>query len=867
MDTLVRTCHLLAQPVATGTLRGLRTGAPFCAVAAAADGPPPTVDAPLGLAAPTVLLLLLLVVIIIIVVAQLLFNPLERWRMRHVPGFAWRPVLGNLPMLAQVGAFAFFAEGHARFICRGGASSSAERGDDAAEAADKAAAAAQVGGSPPSKTPATSPSSSTPEDPTYRPAVWRAWFGPRAWIVIADAELARRVAGRLVARPPLSAVGPTKQDRAFPGLFMARGGDFHALKRAWQPAFAPASLERYAPLMERAAGELVARLRAEAAESAAAGAAAGAHPEQPCPINMYQALGDMSMEIVGTCAFGVDFATIATGSSSNSSVVVTPPPVAPAPLPVAPAHAAVPSAMSPCCKQAEHNKKQKNEEHDERPSDDDDDCGSSVPERPLTPPPSCAGGGDGARDAPSAETPATPIPAPLPRTSANDDWRSEGRELVQAACAMFGASAGIRTSPWSLVAAALPWLAPVVRVLAERWPDGRMAEMRRSRGAMSRAALRLIAQTRAKRQQEQEQQQDAATATTTATATATRATGIAPGSFLAQLMAFSDAQRQAQLRRATEKAAAATSSPSLLPPSPPSLPPLRLGGSRARSPSPAPSAIPPPLPDASLVSQANTFMLGGSETTANLLAMATRLLAEHPDKATKLRAEIDAADAAGADAAASPYASAVLDEALRLYPPGALLLRDPSAMPDDAPPLVLPLRTDGCGGEAPGTEHLVLPRTARVFVDLYAIHRDPRYWPRAGEFLPERFLAKEHGGDPTLGPRTPSAYGGFGWGSRSCPGAKFAMREARLVLVALHRAFEFELPPLTGEEEEQAGKPPKMVLGITLSPVGGVWLRVRERSRSGSVAAPGLQQQPLAAAPPSSSPAQPSTPTKQAAAA
>jgi thromboxane-A synthase/cytochrome P450 family 3 subfamily A len=756
MDVMTRSVATLLAPGAGRWLPQLGAAGHVSASAAVVVGVvddaasvsrAPTIDGPLATSRllpwrPLIALSALLLALLF----QLLLNPLERWRMRRVPGFSWRPLFGSLPLLAKMGTHDFFLEGGRRFAAPSSCSSEPPASSSSSEAA----------------TPTNLPSSTT-----SHPAVWKAWFGPRPWLVITDAEVARRVCGRVSARPPLSAIGPTRADRAYPGLFMARGAHFHALRRAWQPAFAPASLERYAPLMENAAEKLVVRLRQEVAASSSA-------PAQPT--NIYQAIGDLSMAVVGSCAFGVDFATIATGGGNNR-----------------PAPAAASSSSS------------SEEGEDEPPSSDLlDDHHQQQQQQPSL------------------------------------SWRSEGRELVRAAAATFAATAGIRTSPWGVAAAVVPWAAPVLRVLADRWPDEGLARMQESREALSRAAMRLIHETRQKRASEvEEAAASLPSSLPAATSSSSRSmrTGIAPGSFLAQLMAFSDAHAG----HAGSPAGSSVPSPRAFGLRRRSLSPFRRAAPFSSSPSAA-AAFKATLADASLVSQAQTFMLGGFDTSTIAIAMATALLAQHPEKAARLRAEIDAADAEEGErrrrAAARgdtaplnpslppppmPYAAAVIDEALRLYPPGSILLRDPSALPADAPPLVLPLRTDGRGEADLAAGTLLVPRTARVFVNLFAIHRDPRYWPRPEEFLPERFLPVEHGGDPSgLGPSTPSAYLPFGAGARACPGAKFALREARAVLVALHRAFEFEMA---------SDEPMRLVAGLTLSPADGVWVRLRERQR------------------------------------
>jgi cytochrome P450 len=162
-----------------------------------------------------------------------------------------------------------------------------------------------------------------------------------------------------------------------------------------------------------------------------------------------------------------------------------------------------------------------------------------------------------------------------------------------------------------------------------------------------------------------------------------------------------------------------------------------------------------------------------------------------------------------------PFCCAVVDEALRLYPPGYMTARE---VPP-GPPLAL-------GG------HLVPPGTS-VFVASYAIQRDPALWPRADEFVPERWLPvrdpvalllsvvccclsvvvvlvvvvvvvvvvivvtaplppQPQGGE-ALAPVSPAAYLPFGSGGRQCIGQRFALQEVRLGLLTLVRAFHAEL--------------------------------------------------------------------------
>ena len=188
-----------------------------------------------------------------------------------------------------------------------------------------------------------------------------------------------------------------------------------------------------------------------------------------------------------------------------------------------------------------------------------------------------------------------------------------------------------------------------------------------------------------------------------------------------------------------------------------------------------------------------TFIVAGHETTALALSWSLYLLAFDPEAQQRARAEArtvlgDRIADAG-DLADLPYSRQVIREALRLYPPAALLLRTA-------------LAADEIGGREvrPG-DTMMLP--------IYALHRSHCHWDHPDRFDPERFSDPSAANDP--------AYIPFGAGPRACIGSGFAMQEAIIMLTALVARFQFSLPP---------GREPEPVMILTLRPKGGVWLNV-----------------------------------------
>ncbi|WVZ65104.1 hypothetical protein U9M48_014524 [Paspalum notatum var. saurae] len=118
------------------------------------------------------------------------------------------------------------------------------------------------------------------------------------------------------------------------------------------------------------------------------------------------------------------------------------------------------------------------------------------------------------------------------------------------------------------------------------------------------------------------------------------------------------------------------------------------------------------------------------------------------------------------------YLKAVFKEVLRLHAPVPLLVPHESTTPVVVQGYEIPAKTT-------------------LFVNVWAIGRDPTVWDAPQEFRPERFVGAEppvdfRGTDYQLIP--------FGAGRRICPGMNFAMPVLELALVSLLHHFDWELP-------------------------------------------------------------------------
>jgi cytochrome P450 len=181
-----------------------------------------------------------------------------------------------------------------------------------------------------------------------------------------------------------------------------------------------------------------------------------------------------------------------------------------------------------------------------------------------------------------------------------------------------------------------------------------------------------------------------------------------------------------------------------------------------------------------LIDEVMTLVVAGHETTASALNWTWYLLALHPEVESRLHAEIAAAPVAAAASLAQmealPYTQQVVNEALRLYPPGWLLSR--RAIGAD----VL------AGFEiAPGTDVLLSP---------YLLHRHPRFWPDPDAFKPERFASENEAARPRF------AYMPFAAGPRHCIGETFALYEMLMHLYKVARRYRLTYLPTEPVELE-----------------------------------------------------------------
>ncbi|XP_031390311.1 flavonoid 3',5'-hydroxylase 1-like [Punica granatum] len=173
------------------------------------------------------------------------------------------------------------------------------------------------------------------------------------------------------------------------------------------------------------------------------------------------------------------------------------------------------------------------------------------------------------------------------------------------------------------------------------------------------------------------------------------------------------------------------------------------------------------------------IVVGGTDTTSTTVEWTMTEILLNPQVLRRIHEELN--DVVGSTNTVEeshisrlPYLHAVVKETMRLHPVAPLLLpRSP---------------TQSCtvGG-------FTVPQGCKVFLNAWAVHRDPQYWDDPSEFRPERFLTEgkygklSYSGDAMY-------YLPFGSGRRICAGLQLGERMLMYVLATLLHVFDWEVP-------------------------------------------------------------------------
>ncbi|KAF3327505.1 cytochrome P450 81E8-like protein [Carex littledalei] len=164
-----------------------------------------------------------------------------------------------------------------------------------------------------------------------------------------------------------------------------------------------------------------------------------------------------------------------------------------------------------------------------------------------------------------------------------------------------------------------------------------------------------------------------------------------------------------------------------------------------------------------------SLLQAGTDTSSNTVEWAITLLLNNPDVLKKASAEIDAHVGTKrlvqeSDMPNLTYLHCILNEVLRLYPGGPLLVPHESR------------ENVSIGGYE-------IPQGTMLLVNAYHIHRDPSLWDEPTKFMPERFESDNAEAKKMIP---------FGMGRRRCPGEGLAIREVGLILGTFIQCFDWQ---------------------------------------------------------------------------
>jgi len=167
--------------------------------------------------------------------------------------------------------------------------------------------------------------------------------------------------------------------------------------------------------------------------------------------------------------------------------------------------------------------------------------------------------------------------------------------------------------------------------------------------------------------------------------------------------------------------------------------------------------------------------VGGTDTTSSTLEWAMSELLRNPTIMKKVQEEVRSvvghkSNVEERDVRKMHYLKCVIKETLRKHTPA---------------PFVIP-RVTRSSVKLKGYD---IPAKTMIYINAWAIQRDPNFWECPEEFLPERFENSEvdfKGQDFHFIP--------FGFGRRGCPGMNFGIASVEYMLANLLYWFDWKLP-------------------------------------------------------------------------
>ncbi|XP_077253947.1 cytochrome P450 93A3-like [Tasmannia lanceolata] len=172
------------------------------------------------------------------------------------------------------------------------------------------------------------------------------------------------------------------------------------------------------------------------------------------------------------------------------------------------------------------------------------------------------------------------------------------------------------------------------------------------------------------------------------------------------------------------------------------------------------------------------IFVAGTDTSSITPQWALSELINNPTVLEKARKEIDSVVGKSrlveeSDIPNLPYVQAIIKETLRLHPASPISLRE-------------------CSQDCKIGGYDILAKSM-LFINVWAIGRDPKYWDNPLKFRPERFMPSDENG------RNPIDLRGqhyhllpFGSGRRGCPGATLALQVVHTALAIMIQCFTWK---------------------------------------------------------------------------